>query len=704
MAGLADLHFATSYHKGRDNIASDFYLPCMSRALGYDRAVGYFRSSIFLIAWPELRGFVERGGKYRILCSQILSEADIEALERGYSARVDESLAAHFTEEIRSLLSDNVARQPARVLAALVARGVIDLKVAILREEELRGAHGRIFHDKLGIFRDQYDNVVIFKGSMNETWSGLAADGNLESVDVAASWMGSRDLERVAREDEYFATLWENKYPTLTVHAFPAVAREQLERAADPHWEDTVERLLAEKPSLIASTQSDSRGRTLRPHQAGGLASWNANDRHGILAFVTGAGKTFTAITAIREALTVHKEPVLVVVPDRVLFAQWYTELKETTADLGAHILRAGAGHTDWRKKLQVWMSESDEPRVVLATAATARSDDFRNFLPRSSRIMLVADEVHRLGSKENSRLLDESLFSARLGLSATPERAGDPEGTARIISYFNGVLTPRYLLPDAVRDGVLTKYFYHPHTVSLSPSETTDWRDLTAQIVRLRARSASTDGLPSLNGRVDLLYMQRARIVKQASAKVSAAADIVADAYERGQRWIIYCDDTIQLDLVSSGLKARGIQNMPFHSKMAGDRDETLRWLDRRGGIVVAIRCLDEGVDIPSVTHALILASSKNPREYIQRRGRVLRRARDKSLAHIHDVLVVPPPGVDAGQYPDPVLAGELARAVEFAQWADNPTASADLQLIALEAGIEWRGLAGEGYEDADD
>jgi hypothetical protein len=138
----------------------------------------------------------------------------------------------------------------------------------------------------------------------------------------------------------------------------------------------------------------------------------------------------------------------------------------------------------------------------------------------------------------------------------------------------------------------------------------------------------------------------------------------------------------------------------------MEGDRTETLRWLDDHGGIVAAIKCLDEGVDIPSVTHALILASSKNPREFIQRRGRVLRRAPGKALAFVHDAIVVPPRKAAAEENapPDPITAGELARAIEFAQSADNPAAGADLISIAIDAGLNWQTLTGVGLEDLDD
>ena len=303
----------------------------------------------------------------------------------------------------------------------------------------------------------------------------------------------------------------------------------------------------------------------------------------------------------------------------------------------------------------------------MLATVQTARSHAFRNGITSGSHLFIVADEVHRLGSSVNRTLLDESLFGPRLGLSATPERAGDAVGTSALLGYFGGVLEPRYTLADAIRDRVLTPYFYRPKTVSLSDAEADDWRRLSRRIAQLRAQIGDTAGV---DARIERLLFARASIVKRAMAKVDLAVEIVNEAYERGQRWIIYCDDQGQLDDVTAALADAGHTAMPYHSAMEGDRAETLGWLARFGGIVVAIKCLDEGVDIPSVTHALILASSKNPREFVQRRGRVLRRAQDKSLAYVYDAIVMPPdsPAQD-DSLPDPITSGELARAIEFAQ-----------------------------------
>jgi superfamily II DNA or RNA helicase len=704
MRVLADLALRTSYHKGRDDIAGDFYLPAMKLAQTYDRAVGFFRSAAFIIAWPALREFVGRGGRIRILCSQVLSADDIEALEAGYAARVEQSLATRLRDEVETLLADDAMAEPARVLAALVAAQVVEFKIAILREGS-GAAVRRIFHDKLGMFRDSKGSVVIFKGSMNETWMGLAADGNLESVDVACSWLGGRDLERTQEETAYFAELWANTYPGLDVRTFPETARELLVAAADSDWEGTVERLLREQAEASAdkseTPMADARGRTLKPHQAAGLAAWRANGRRGILAFATGAGKTFTALDAIRRSLNGLGEIPVIVVPDITLFAQWDDELTAVATQVDARILRVGAGNDHWREVIGDWTAPGGGPRMVLATVQIARSDAFRAGVTGGAHLFLVADEVHRLGSSANRALLDETLFGSRLGLSATPERAGDPGGTAAVLGYFGGVLEPRYTLADAVRDGVLTRYFYRPHPVSLLDDEAAEWHRISRRIAQLRARAGDdADG----DRRIDMLLFARARVIKQAKAKVALAVRVVLDEYERGQRWIVYCDDQGQLGDVIAALGAAGYTAMPYHFEMQGDRTETLRWLDRFGGIVVAIRCLDEGVDIPSVTHALILASSKNPREFVQRRGRVLRTAPGKALAYVHDAIVVPPRPVDSDERGiDPITAGELARGIEFAQSADNPAAGADLAAIAIDAGIDWEELTGAGVEDID-
>jgi superfamily II DNA or RNA helicase len=299
-------------------------------------------------------------------------------------------------------------------------------------------------------------------------------------------------------------------------------------------------------------------------------------------------------------------------------------------------------------------------------------------------------DEVHRAGSDQFRAML--GLKSGpRLGLSATPERAGDPGGTNKIFTYFCGIVPPTFTLSDAIQSRVLTPYSYRPYTVTLTDQETEDWQRLTARISQLYARSQGEKDPPiglSVDSRLKHLLIERARIAKTATGKTPLAVKIVAEHFAPGQRWLVYCDSLAQLNQIRQALRAEGIDSLEYHYQMTGDQQATLLSFEVNGGVLVSVKCLDEGVDIPNATHALILASSRNPREFIQRRGRVLRRAPNKPLAHIIDVLVVP--AEEGGGNADPFFVGELVRALEFAQGAIGQTAITDVQRVALRFGVD--------------
>jgi superfamily II DNA or RNA helicase len=709
MSGLASLPLKTDYRKGRDDIARDFYLPCMRLAAQYDRAVGFFNSAIYVIAWPSLKDFVARGARMRLICSPVLPAGDIEAIETGYSERYAQENGEKLREDIRYMLATPFLYRPTTVLASLVALDIVDVRIAFMKKTP---RHERLFHDKLGLFRDDFENTVAFKGSMNETWAGLAADGNLESVDVFLSWEDAREANRVRGHEAYFDALWENQCEQegITVKKFPEIARSELVSAADAkRWPDLVDEICREIEAaerFEAQQQGRAGGKTLRPHQSGALQAWEGQGRRGVLEHATGSGKTFTAICAMRDGLR-RREVPLVLVPSELLLEQWHKELTENLGDIQPQILRCGAGYTKWRDDdlIGPWTRPgSDTPRIVLSTMQTAAMPEFRAAVRQGSHVFLVADEVHRTGSTNHLQLLLLDT-GPRLGLSATPRRAGDPVGTARILDYFNGIVPPPFTLQDAIKAGALTPYFYHIHTVTLTDAEQQEWDQMTTRIRRITAQKASAkDPNPEWDFQVKKLLIERGRLLKQAEGKACLAGAIIAANYRRGERWIVYCDDLAQLGAVRTELARGGLDSIEYHSAMAGDKEQTIRLFEANGGIVVSIRCLDEGVDIPSVTHALILASSKNPREYIQRRGRVLRRAEGKSVAHIHDVLVLPAAVDEPEEGEDPrlnILGGEITRSLEFGKSALNPAAITDLERIALRFTKDYKALLGAGYED---
>lgn len=706
--GLKEQAFLTSYNKAEHDIADMFYLPCMRISDHYDRISGYFGSTIYIIAWDALREFIENNGKMRLICSPYVSDEDASALADGYSAKNDVLLAESLAKEVQALFDDPFLSAPAKLLAYMISKGIIDVKIAVPTGNESPNAR-RLFHDKVGIFTDAEGNKVGFRGSMNETYKGLSSDGNMESIDVFPNWLDSRDAERVDDASTFFEKLWSESVPGIIVYQFPNASKEILRTKSEGvKWNELLDEIHVEETRAKKWKPSNHAGsRTPRPHQVNALETWVKNNRRGIFEHATGSGKTFTAMCAIHDAFT-RNEVVLVLVPSRDLLKQWDRELRETLLEDKIYYLLCGDSNNEWKKPgtLSSWTSDGGSTnRIILATMDTACSDDFVKNVSQGEHLFVVADEVHRLGSPHRRNALNINT-GARLGLSATPRRYGDPDGTVALFEYFGGLVPPPYTLDDAIKSGVLTKYFYNPLTITLTQKEQDDWNDITKQISQLMARmktNGSTDVSISSNTRLKQLLINRARIVKNASGKVPLAINLLLREYVGGQSWIIYCDNITQLKAVLNGAINAGFDAFEYYAEMEGDRGETLRYFSKNGGVLVSIKCLDEGVDIPSTTHALILASSQNPREFIQRRGRILRNSPGKLFAHLYDAITVPV--VESEETPKSmsIIIGELSRAIQFGLGAENPACVTDLKNIAVDYQIDYNSLQNTGMEEDD-
>lgn len=683
---LSVLEFETEYRSMKEDPAHRFYSPCLLNSVSYKRAAGYFRSSVFLVIGDSLIDFARRGGKTRLICSPELSPDDIDAIVAGYARRSDR-LIEKVVAEVEEVLASDETAYPAKVLATLIAVGALEIKLAV------RADRKGLYHEKIGVFTDALGNQVSFKGSANETWSGWHGKGNFESIEVFCGWRGGLEAKRVSRHCSHFDDLWSETDPDVEVFPFPDKAAARLRSAAFKGLDQV------KTETLIPP----SRRRSALPHQSKALDGWRAQGSRGIFAHATGSGKTFTAILAL-QAQAARGLPSLVVVPSRLLLEQWADELRVDVPD--AALMLAGAGNDRWKagRRLQ-GMTDPDPAlggRVVLATMQTASTPDFLAGVIQGGHLLLVADEVHQVGSGQHSRILTLDAGS-RLGLSATPERYGDPEGTAKIFDYFGGIVPPAITLVDAIRSDRLVPYEYFPHPVNLTATEAVEWSDATNAIKLEIARSKTDEsGRKLLSERAKLLLIKRSRIAKKAEKKIGLAVDVIRAEFEPGQSWLVYCEDSDQLGQVLAALRSSGFEPIEYHSNMAGDRAATMAWFRSFGGIMVSIKCLDEGVDIPAVSHALILASSQNPRQFIQRRGRVLRKAPGKSLAVIHDAIVVP---LSSETEPDQLslLRAELVRSLEFATNALNRGAGAQLRQIAIDMGIDPSMFVSDALEDDD-
>lgn len=676
---LQSVGVQTGYRTGSSDLVRDFYVPCLLNSTHYDRAVGYFRSSIYALVGEAMIEFAGRGGRMRLVCSPDLEAGDIESIARGYERRA--VVEARLLRDLEALKSVPWAESRLELLATLIALGTLDLRVAF--RPDMAG----IYHEKLGVFRDPYGAIVSFIGSSNETQPAWSTSGNYEAFEVFPSWLGGTDEARSRRHAQYFETLWNGDVPDLELLLPTEKFLSELRKSAKPD-------LGALRLSLRAGEASR---RTLHAHQERAVREWLDQGCRGILQHATGSGKTLTALGAIR-AVQEKCACALVVVPSRRLLRQWETEVRRELPEYP--LLIAGDGRRSWRRPGALenfTMAAEHLPcRIVLSTLQTASKPEFRNHVRSGGQLLLIADEVHQVGSQIFAGLLTVDA-GMRLGLSATPERFGDPDGTSRLLDYFGPILPTKFTLRDAIDAGRLVPYEYFPHTVTLTETEAEEYRRLTDVIARMCARQGTYG---QMDERIRLLLLKRARIAKSAARKVPLATTILSENYQRGERWLVYCEDRNQLAALSLSCQRIGLICSEYYTEMTADSDATLRWLEEASGILLSIRCLDEGVDIPSISHALILASSQNPRQFIQRRGRVLRTAPGKTIATIHDLLVVPE-GLarEAGQ--TALARTEILRALEFSRDAINRDAYTALLNIASEAGIDTGPIIEGGIEE---
>jgi len=694
---LSDLDLKVRYRSSDDDLLRDFYLPCLRQAVRYSRAVGYFSSHALAAAADGLPDFIAHDGTMRLVASPDLSDDDIAAINNGYKARaevVEEAL-------VRALACEHPDPVAERLgfLAWLIEHDRLEIKIALVASAE-----PGIYHEKIGVFADVADNLVVFQGSANESRGGLVA--NFESLLVFRSHVrGQADIANAISAD--FERLWTNRTARLEVLDFPEAARRELLNRYKPTRRPTS--TVAPTIEVDGDHAEPTRepglpdGTKLRDYQRDAMAAWFRADGRGLLRMATGTGKTVTALAltaTLYEALRERKRSLMVVVlaPYQHLVSQWGQEARH----FGIDPLLCFQTRASWEAELGAQIAEcrsgARNIAVAIATNATFQTDAFQRLareLPETT--LLIADEVHNVGAPRLRELLPDHV-RYRLGLSATPERWYDDEGTEALRDYFGDVVY-ELGLEQAIKLGALTPYDYFPVVVELAGSELDEYIELTTRIqIRMGQAGAElgTDRDPAL----EMLLIRRARILSLAQGKLAKLEQIVRPL-ARTDHNLFYCgdgqveyepagDEVRQLDAVVH-LLGRGL-GMSVNSYTAetflDERDDLRRrFADGELQGLVAIRCLDEGVDIPETRRAFILASSTNPKQFIQRRGRVLRLFPGKEKASIYDFITVPPAdaiGSEAFAVERRLVKRELERVALFARLASNgPQALAELESL---------------------
>ena len=699
--GLRNIVVKNEYRSPQDNIVKDFYIPLLNHAVLYERAVGYFSSSILASIAEGVLAVKFNNGKIRIVASPNLNEDDIEAIRIGYDKRnqILKNVLFQNLEEPKNIFEkDNL-----NLLVNLIEKNYLDIKIAVT---DKKGRVG-MYHEKLGIISDNQGNSVVFSGSMNETDN--AVFHNYETIDVFCSWKPN-DTDRVNEKRNAFQRIWENKEEDLIVFDFPELPEELIKKykthnIADYQWQEEIQRIKAVSDNTPPEINKPTfpKHLELRDYQLRAISEWEKNDYRGIFDMATGTGKTITGLSAVLELLKTldNKLAVIVVAPYQHLVEQWVEDIIDF--NIKPIIGYSASSQKNWLslldnairdQKLQV---ANKEFFCFICTNATFSTEKVQSLLSKiKGAKLLVVDEAHNFGVESLSKLLINK-YTYRLALSATLERHNDIEGTKRLYDFF-GDKCIEYTLERAIEEEKLTKYKYYPILTKLSDLELDVYSQLSYEISKCVIIDKS--GKVKLTEKGKMLALKRARVVAGAINKLVKLEEYITQ-YKNDRHILVYCgatnilpenqdyseinkDDIRQIDAVTELLGNKlGMNIAQFTSRENIQKREILKHEFATAETLqalVAIKCLDEGVNIPKIKIAFILASTTNPKEYIQRRGRVLRLAEGKDFAEIYDFITLPRDLDEVHFLTEEqrkreltLVKNEISRAEEFARLAMN-------------------------------
>lgn len=649
-------------NRGSNNFLDSLLKPALREAVYYRRSVGFFSSSVFSLLLNSLPSFIRNNGKIHLIVSPELSNDDIKAIQLGYEKKSDllnRRFLEDFDAEIR--LFDDVGLD---TLAELVSRGILDVKVASVKNDF------GIYHDKLGILTDKVGNNVVFYGSPNS--SANAYLNNYEKIRVVRDWIQGEG-EAVRDEISEFDSMWENRNPYLEVFDFMESVKE----------------------CILVVKEERSRGKKVKDpielydYQKDAIQAWVDKGFRGFYVMATGTGKTWTAIYSAKRLLEEHKCLIVIAAPYKHLVRQWAEDVNKLFPD--AETVLISSENPQWytiSKRLVLSQQYHPEKQIILITTIKSfYSAKFEKVINLSDEEkLLIVDEAHRFTQRpENLR----RTYSYMLGLSATPINGKQNESGIALLDFFGGLA---YNLPieEALERNFLVHYNYFPVYVTATSAEEENFNAISSNMA-----GCFRDGVLIDRERFVKYVRARLRIMGMAEEKLARIKTFV-DQIKEKDHFVVYCGDGRLFDeqdeeirhiqFVQNQMDDMGIRTSQFTANENMDRRMELVDMFNKQEIdaLVAIRCLDEGINIPSIKSALILSSNDDYREFVQRRGRILRKYKGKKSADIYDVVVLP-----SVMCPKMAII-ELRRYYEYAKLALNKEERmAELQTLLSQYGL---------------
>src|SRR5690554_4485598 len=689
---LKEINVKSTYSSEDDDLLQDFYIPALSQSILYSRAVGYFSSQILVISAQGLGRFIKNDGKMRLIIGDPLEEDEYLAVKKGQGIKKYlDKLELKIKGVLDSQLSE-LSKHRMSLLSWMVGTGRLEIKIALCPKG--------LYHEKIGIMEDENGDRLVFHGSANETAAAMLPDFNFESMAVYPTWKKEVYRDYGKPFEERFNRLREGVAKNAVTAELPSKTYEMI---ASYYKEDSPPSFDKESSSSGAYAPIDydsvpcipeslgGRSYELMAHQVTAIKSWQAHGFVGLMALATGAGKTITAIHAsVRLAeshLITHKRNFILVisVPYQVLADQWC----ETLRVYGIQAIKCYRSKSQWYDPLVDGLAKVniyEEPAFLclVVVNSTLRSEAFQNQLSNIPRndLMFIGDECHHHGSSNILKDLPDARY--KLGLSATPWSYLEKDKEKNLREYY-GAVVATYSIGRALKEDILCPYVYHGHIVNLDSNEYDEYSELTTGINTLL--SIKESGGSFNEDDLKFMLLKRGRLLGSCANKFEKLSEILS-ASQPKPFTLFYCGDGSTGEEGSASYRdIERVSEILYKNKWRCSRftakeshGERIKILDafqtQMIDAIAAIRVLDEGFDIPACREAFLLASSRNERQFIQRRGRILRKYGKKDVAIIHDFIVLPPFGV-RGNIAGSLVSKELERCVEFSSYCTNHSAA---------------------------
>ena len=666
---LKDTPFQIVYSTG-ENEPIEFFFDALMESKSFDLGLGFFSSTAINVLSAGFAYFIHRGGKMRVVINDILSQQDKDAIEKGIS-EPDSFFEERIVKDLKVLIK-TLSKQDEhffRCLSYLIAHKRIEFIATVPTNR-----NGGIAHNKYGIFTDEMNNKVAFNGSVNFSKNALL--NNVESISCYKSWSESgTEKERLEYFEKVFNKTWVGDSANIKIIPIEKVKS----YIQETFRVDDIQQLLAEEKLLfddisVTNERVTNKIKELYPafntipkfpfdgaprdYQIQAYKNWVDNGYQGIFAMATGTGKTITSLNCVlNEYKKTGKYNVLILVPTLALVEQWISEVGKFNFK---NIIEV-SGRTKWREELTkikndlVW--DIRHNYFVITTYVSFTDSLFQKLLSfLGNDIILIADEAHNIGAPKVKNAFKDLKLNKRIALSATPKRVYDLEGTSEIENYFKDA--PPYCynfsMQEAINREFLTNYFYYPRLVELTEDEFEKYIHISNKLLRYFDSKSSEFRKCS---EVEKLLLLRKQIIHKAKNKIVLFQEIIQEIKKHKE--LEYCFVYVPEGYGENvkGEKFSYIEELTktlykvspettSNTFLGGDvlrQDKLKGFSDGKIDVLLAMKCLDEGVDIPKAKIGIFASSTGNPRQFIQRRGRLLRKSPGKHFAYIYDMIVAP-------------------------------------------------------------